>query len=313
MKKPVFIILQSAFILFISASCCFAEDGASLVGKANRLYKQAKYDEAIKLYNEAQIKSPGSAEISYDLGVSQYKKEDYASAIGSFEKATISKDRLLEAKANFNIANAKYKMGKLKENTDLEGTVGLLRQSLDYYKRSIELDPKDEDAKINHELVERELKALLDKLKQRQEQEKKQEQSEQEKQKQEDQAQARKAGQENDQEKKEGQEGNGNTQGQEGEKQEERNGRQKDEKEGQQQEGGEQQEAKASRGEKQSGQEGKQQCQPAGSEEGSAEEPREMSEQEANMLLDSCRQDEGSMGKLEDSKRRYSGKVLKDW
>jgi len=199
MIKSAFIILQSVFIVCGSYLSCSAEDSAGLVRKANRLYKQEKYDEAVKLYNEAQIKSPDSAEINYNIGIAQYKKEDYASAVGFLERATASRDKILESKANFNIANSKYKFGKLKENTELKETVNLLRQSLDYYKRTIELNSKDEDARINHELVEKELKMLLDKLKQ--EQEKKKDQSEEEKEKKEGQAQS----QEGEQEDKQGQ------------------------------------------------------------------------------------------------------------
>ena len=198
MRKLILVILQSVFIVAGFYLFSFAEDSAGMVNKANSLYRQKKYDQAIKLYNEAQIKSPDSAQIIYNIGIAQYKKEDYALAVSSFEKATATKDKILESKANFNIANAKYKLGKLKENTELKETVDLLRQSLDYYKRAIELNAKDADARINHELVEKELKILLDKLKK--EQDKKKEQSEQKKEEKEGQGQSQ-AGQE---EKKQG-------------------------------------------------------------------------------------------------------------
>ena len=194
MRRLILIILPVGFILFGVHLFAFAEDSASLVNKANSLYRQTKYDEAIRLYNQAQIKSPDSTQISYNLGIAQYKKGDYNLAINFLEKATVSKDKILESKANYNIANAKYKLGKLKENTELKETINLLRQSLDYYKRAIELNSKDQDAKINHELVEKELKILLDKLKQ--EQDKQKEQSESKKQAKDDQGQPQDKGQE---------------------------------------------------------------------------------------------------------------------
>ncbi|MDD5561641.1 MAG: tetratricopeptide repeat protein [Candidatus Omnitrophica bacterium] len=291
MKRAVFIIFQVVFILSVFRLPVFAADSAGLVNKANSLYKQKKYDEAIKLYNEAQIKSPDSAEISYDIGVSQYKKGDYASAVNSFEKATISRSKILESKANFNIANSKYKLGKLKENTDLKETVSLLRQSLDYYKRAIELDPKDKDAKVNHELVEKELKMLLDKLKQ--EQDKKNEQSGE------------------DKEQKEGR----GSESQEGKQQENKESQQKqEEKASQAQE--QKQEEKKQEGVKQANKAEQAQEEKQGKEEPngqSAEEQKEMSGQEANMLLEGYRQEEDSAGKLEDRKRGTSADVLKDW
>ncbi|MFA7705662.1 MAG: tetratricopeptide repeat protein [Candidatus Omnitrophota bacterium] len=282
MKKSIFIILQSILVIFVSYSYCFAESSCGLVNRANSLYKQKKYDEAIKLYNEAQIKSPDSAEINYNIGIAQYKKEDYLLAVSFLEKATVSKDKILESRANFNIGNAKYKLGKLKENTDLKETVNLLRQSLDYYKRAIELDSKDEDARVNHELVEKELKMLLDKLKQ--EQDRKKEESEQ------DQSQE--------------------------EAQEKKQGEQKQEQQaalGQEQKTEEQKKEEAKTASEVKPAEEQKQAQTEESKAGSAEEMKEMSEQEASMLLEGYRQEENSAGKLEDKKKGFSEEVFKDW
>jgi len=276
-SRVVLLVMFSIFGCKFLASTCFAEDSSGLINKANRFYQQKKYDEAIKLYNQAQIKLPDAAEINYNIGAAQYKKEDYASAVSFFEKATASRDKILESKANFNIGNAKYKLGKLKENTDLKETVNLLRQSLDYYKRAIELDSRDEDARINHELVEKELKTLLDKLKQKQE--KKNEQS----------AQAEE------------------NQDQSGDKQQEKQG-----DSAQEQKTGEQNEEEAKVVQAKQAEEQKQD-QAQESKAQSAEREKEMSEQEANMLLEGYRQEENSAGKLEDRKRGFSGDVLKDW
>jgi len=277
MRKSILIMLQAIFISLGLYLFSFAEDSSGLVDKANNLYRQNKYDEALKLYNEAQIKSPDSAQIVYNIGIAQYKKGDYALAVASFEKATASRDKSLESKANFNIANAKYKLGKLKENTELKETISLLRQSLDYYKRAIELNSKDEDARINHELVEKELKSLLDKLKQ--EQDKQKEQAEQKKEGKEGQQQGQSQNKEQE-----------NKQGQQGQKQEEA----KQASEARQDEGQKQNQA-----EEQKGQAG--------------EETKEMSEREASMLLEGYRQEENSVGKLEDRKKGSSENVLKDW
>jgi len=282
MKRSILITLQAAFILFGFYLFAFAEDSAGLVNKANSLYGQKKYDAAIKLYNAAQIKSPDSAQISYNIGIAQYKKGDYDSAISFLEKATSSQDKLLESKASFNIANAKYKLGKLKENTELKETVNLLRQSLDYYKRAIELNFKDEDARINHELVEKELKILLDKLKQ--EQDKQKEQSGQEK-KEEQQGEQKQGSGEGEQKAADAQKAG------EAQKQEEA----KEEKQAQQ--AVEQKESQ--------GQESQAQAQ--------QEESKEMSKREANQLLEGYRQEENSAGKLDDRRRGTTGDVLKDW
>jgi tetratricopeptide (TPR) repeat protein len=288
MKKPILIVLQLVFILTGFYLPLLAADSAGLVNKANSLIRQKKYDDAIKLYNEAQIKSPDSAEISYNIGIAQYKKGDYASAVSSFEKATVSRNKILESKANFNIGNTKYKLGKLKENTELEETVDLLRQSLDYYKRAIDLNSEDDDAKINHELVEKELKMLLEKI--AREQDKKKEQSEQEKDQKEGQSQS---GQQKDnQSQKEQQEQAAQAEEQKTEEQKKQEAMQASQaKQGQDKEEKQAQESEA----KDNGQ------------------VKEMSERQANMLLEGYRQEENSAGKLDDRRRGSSGDVLKDW
>ena len=161
------ILLTLALLLF-SYPNAQAASAESLVIRGNRYLNAGKFDEALINYNEALIKEPNSEQICYNIGLAYLKKAQQEEAISSFEKALLSPEKKLESLANFQIGNAKYYLGKSKENTELEKAVELMRQSLDYYKRTIELDPKNKDAKFNHELVEKELKALLERLKQEQ-------------------------------------------------------------------------------------------------------------------------------------------------
>ena len=175
-------IILAILFLFSQPVLCFAESAAKAVRKGNRLYKEKKYDEAIKNYNEAQIAKPDSDIVNFDTGAALYKKGDYEKAVDSFTKGLTTKDPALESKANYNIGNSKYRQAELKENTELETAITLCREALDYYKRAIELNEKDKDAKYNHEFVEKKLKTLLDKQKkdkQKQKQEKKQEKEKQ--------------------------------------------------------------------------------------------------------------------------------------
>ncbi|MFA4988072.1 MAG: hypothetical protein WC572_00540 [Candidatus Omnitrophota bacterium] len=306
MRKALFSLAQLLFLICLAYLPLFAEDGPGLVRKGNNSYRQKQYDQALKFYNEAQIKSPGAPEIEYNIGIARYEKGDYPSAVKSFEKATFSKDKVLESKANFNIANSKYKLGKLKENTDLQETVGLLRQSLDYYKRAIELDSKDTDSRVNHELVEKELKRILDKLKQ--EQDKQKEQSGEDK--------------ENREQDKSGRQG---SQQGEGKSKQDSRGSSGQEKKEEEDKGRQEAEASSPEERKESG-EDKQEAQAGqvetGKEENAAEpssgqpaaEAKEMSEREAKMLLDGYRQDEGGAGRIEDrGKGGRAQEVLKDW
>lgn len=284
----IFLILYSLFV-----SLAFAEDSAKIVSGANRLYSAGKYDEALKSYNEALLGNPDSSAINYNMGTAYFKKGEYESAISAFEKALISSDKALESKANYNIGNSKYKLGKLKENTDLSNTVKLLRESLDYYKRAIELDANDKDAKLNHEIVEKELKILLNKLKQQQENKDKQK-GQNEKQEQKDKQQAENKSENQSQEQKK-----------QAQAQEQDNETKTIDEQNQTQE----KEAQMNKTQQENKEETSKPEETASAPEGL----KEMSAQEAKMLLDGYRQEENAKGEIKDTTRGYPADVLKDW
>ncbi|MEK6645173.1 MAG: VWA domain-containing protein [Candidatus Firestonebacteria bacterium] len=171
--KPAATIL--CLILFFSS-----QSYASLAGKTkqgNKYYKHKQYDKALEKYRDAQISSPESPVLHFNIGNSNYKKEMYEQALPEFEKATYSKDIKIQAKTYYNAGNCLYKQNKLPE-------------SIQYYKKALELDPNDEDAKYNIEFVQKKIKENMDKNKQneksqqqQQSQGKKQEQNKKEKEK----------------------------------------------------------------------------------------------------------------------------------
>lgn len=266
--------------LFFQPALCFAESAAKAVRKGNRMYREKKYDEAIKDYNEARIAKPNSDIVNFDAGAALYKKGDYEKAVDSFTKALLTEDTAFESCANYNIGNSKYRQSELKENTDLKAAIALCRQSLDYYKRAIELNENDKDAKYNHEFVEKKLKALLDKLKRQQKQQKKKKKQEEQQKKQKQKGKEKKKEPEKSKDKKKG---------------EEQKKQQPKDKGG------------AKPGEK------KKEKQPAEKKEEKARvKPRKMSEEEARMLLEAYGKEEA--GKTSDKRKsRYYPEVLKDW
>ncbi|MGB2706337.1 MAG: tetratricopeptide repeat protein [Candidatus Omnitrophota bacterium] len=151
MRKASIILLVCTCLLLYS-SVAFA-GAAKLAREANRLYHEEKYPEAVEKYREAGRLKPDSDIIHFDMAAALYKKEDYKDAIGESQKALSTENEPLEAKATYNIGNSKYRLG-------------LLEESLDYYKRSIELDTEDEDAKFNYEFVKKKLKEQQNQKKQ---------------------------------------------------------------------------------------------------------------------------------------------------
>jgi len=163
-------------ILFVFTICFlipFSAHAASPSGgikEGNRYYEQGDYDKALEQYEAAAEASPDLDIVNFNKGTAYYQKGQYQEAIESFTKALNTEDKKTESDAIYNIANTKYKLGRASAESDINSAVSLYRESLDYYKRAIELDEGNRDAKYNHELVERELKVLLDRLKNQEQQ-----------------------------------------------------------------------------------------------------------------------------------------------
>ena len=268
----LFIVLPIMFIVF-APSDSFGKSEESIVNNANKLYNEGKYGEALRGYSEAEQISPESGVVNFNKGAALYKKYGYEKALGHFSKVLSIHNPDLEPKATYNIGNTKYKLGKSLEAEKEGTTTNLYKEALEYYKRTIELNQEDQDAKFNYEFVEKELEALQDK---KDKQQQNQQQDEQQKDKQQ--------------------------QSQEGQDKREEQQKQKEQEE----EGASDKEEKEERSEEEP-QEEEQNGQPE------QEEPQEgqMSEQEASMLLDAYGQQEEPETKLKKHKAQYE--VLKDW
>jgi Ca-activated chloride channel family protein len=279
---------------------CYAASPQQNLNVANKLYHQGKLDKALERYNEASVSLPDSDIINFNMGAALYKKEDYQKAADAFTKALTSQDHKIEADALYNLGNCKYKLGKLKENTDLSSAVNLMRESLDYYKRAVELDQQNKDARFNHEFVEKELKVLLDKLKQQKEKEKQRRQQEQQKQgacptgkeqgKEDKEKEKSAQGNEQKQQEKEGQEG----QSQQEEKQQFDSAHRPSENRPEPVEGQKEERAAA----EESQQEG---------------QGKELSEEAARALLERYGRNEARLDYMDRRTRSYESEVLKDW
>lgn len=233
----------------------------------------ASYSDSDKI--EGVPSSLDTPEINYNRGVINYRKNDFEKAAELFNRALISSDKNLEAKASYNLGNCEYKIGKSKEKENLAETVKLSREALQYYKRSIELDEKNNDAKFNYERVEKELKVLEEKLKQQ------------------------KGQSENKKQKDEGR----------GTRDEEKN---QEEQSAQVQQKKEQEEKQQESQAREAGQEKKEQ--PAKEEQPQeAAESKEMSKEEAAILLEGYRQEENALGKVKKEEKAQTNEVLKDW
>ena len=184
--------------------------------KGKKAYEEGHYDEA-RVYYEHVLKNRKKDDgAQYGLGVTAYQQKDMETAARALNNAMNSDDKSLASKAMYNLGNMFRDQQKMEE-------------SLALYRKAIELDPTDEDAKVNYEL----LKQVLQQQEQQQQQDKQNQEQDQEKQDQQKQDQDSE-GQDEQNKNQDNQEKSGDQQKQQEDQQQSQSEKEKEKKEQQQ-------------------------------------------------------------------------------
>jgi Ca-activated chloride channel family protein len=144
-------------LLMVSASTAFSQTVRSHVSSGNDAYGKSKYADAEAEYKKALQKDSTAREAQFNLGNSYYKQQRfdeaqriYANRIAAAGKGSSDKDL-----AYYDLGNTFFKGNKLEE-------------SVESYKRSLRLNPSDNDARYNYLLARDRLKKQQDQKKQNQ-------------------------------------------------------------------------------------------------------------------------------------------------
>ena len=137
-----------------------SDDAASKNNQGNKLYEQKRYDEALKMYTDAQASLPNSSELHYNIGNVLYRKGEYEKAIEEYIRAQSAGNGTLSQASHFNRGNALMMSGKIQD-------------AVRSYVQALRGNPQDQDAKRNLELA---LKLLEQQKKQQQQQNQSQQQ-----------------------------------------------------------------------------------------------------------------------------------------
>ena len=115
-------------------------------------YEAQAWEEALEGFLDRRAQRPEDPAELLNVGSTHYQLGEYEQALRAFRAAAAgdagpgSPDipATVRQKAFYNLGNTAYRQGRLEE-------------AVEHYRRALELDPEDEDAKINLELVQREL------------------------------------------------------------------------------------------------------------------------------------------------------------
>jgi Ca-activated chloride channel family protein len=168
--KRLFLLIVIALLTTSSLNAALLDDHR--LREANRYIQQGRPDKAAELYDKIHIKKPF---MTYNLGLLEYAKGNTDNAKERFEQnAKLSeavRDQKFAARDLYNIGTMYL------ENGDAANAI-------DYYRKALKNDPKDQDAKYNLELAR-----MLVKLNKQPQQQQKKDKPEQKKDKQKEQKQ----------------------------------------------------------------------------------------------------------------------------
>ena len=126
-------VLFKFFLLFFVSISIGADKGIDH-------YNNNEFEKARQYYESILIDRNDDPAANFGLGATAFQQQDYAAAMKGFEIALGTDNDKLKSSAYYNMANI------LAQNKRLE-------ESLAFFRKSLELNPSDLDAKINYELI----------------------------------------------------------------------------------------------------------------------------------------------------------------
>lgn len=107
---------------------------------AQRAYQKGDYQTALRRYERVLKDHPEWEAAHFGKGATLYKTNQLNEALLEFEKALSVKNPQQKAAVLYNLGNTLFQNGRVAE-------------SIQFYKRALELNPRDFDAKHNYELA----------------------------------------------------------------------------------------------------------------------------------------------------------------
>jgi len=286
-------ILLPLLVIIISAAVSDADEVYSKNKKANRLYKEKKYEEALKLYDDALLLSPSDNSLKMNKGSTLYRLGEFDKAGEAYIGALSEEDKKKRADAFYNLGNILFRQAQQMEQSGDQGALEKYKEALQNYIQSLDLRPDDKDAKWNLQLAH--MKVKENQEKQNNQNNNQNNQNKQDKQDKQDKDKQNKQDNQNNQDKKD--QGDQNQQNKE----------EQDKKEDQQQENKEQQNQSD---ENRKQQEQKEQQTDAKQQE---DDSRDMKKEEAERIIELYADDADSLNKPMKKKGAKAPRPEKDW
>ncbi len=162
MKKLTILIL-----IFFQLSS-FAQKDVKLIRKGNSDYNKKNYKEAEINYRKSLDANNSSYKAQYNLGNALYKQKNFQEALKTYKSVAEnpSFDKEIRSNAYHNLGNSYLQSSMGTDSAAQANKQEYLKNSIDAFKNSLRLSPKDSDTKYNMEYA----KKLLAQAQQQQQQ-----------------------------------------------------------------------------------------------------------------------------------------------
>lgn len=106
MNKLLLLVFISFFVNF-----SFAQDWKSKMNEARKLYQKGDYGQSLKMYEDAKSLAPESIDFSSEIGQAAYKANDFSKAKSYYESAVSKSDKKTSSPNQLhNLGNSQMKM-----------------------------------------------------------------------------------------------------------------------------------------------------------------------------------------------------------
>jgi len=149
-------------LLVVAATLPLSADQVySKNNKANKLYKQGKYEDALKMYNDLMVQAPQEPGIKCNAGSALYKLGAYDKAAEAYSNTGVIKNKQAQADVYYNLANTQFRQAQQMADTgNQEGSMEVYKSALENYAKALDMRPNDKDTKWNAQVTAGRIKDL---------------------------------------------------------------------------------------------------------------------------------------------------------
>jgi Ca-activated chloride channel homolog len=160
-------------VVLLVAATCYGASARQSLRAGNDLYAKKDWQGAAAAYDKAMTDEPLLLVPKFNKGGALYQSGDIAAATDAYKQvAAEAKEMPLVALAKYNLGNCRFKEGIRQKDSDLQKSVDSLKEAVEDWRGTLEIDPKNEKARRNIEVARLVIKDIMDEQKKRQEQQK---------------------------------------------------------------------------------------------------------------------------------------------